>query len=338
VPGTRPAQFRDRGLLLARGQTCSSGGYASVEVADWEGDGDLDFVVGNELGYVQLIENTGSGERTMFATARPILLANGSPMRVARWNFLDDHDPEWNLGQAKPTCADWDGDGDLDLLVGNNANRIACFKNIGTRAKPVFQAMRKLTYDAGGEHFSFRKRLAVVDWNSDGLLDLVAGFAGVREKIRAEDDETVCVYLRRRAPDGSLVMSAGLPFHLTDGKEFRLPIPYRHGFEVADWDGDGDFDILTNEQSRLFVYINKGSNSQPAFRRKTLCLYGTPIEISHHETSLKAVDWDRDGALDLIVGGESGWVYFLRRAALEAGQPPLVRIGPVERLDAAPTT
>ena len=59
-------------------------------------------------------------------------------------------------------------------------------------------------------------------------------------------------------------------------------------------------------------------------------MFGEKIEIGLHETSLKAVDWDRDGELDLITGGESGRVFYFRRAALESAAPPVVRVGNVE--------
>ena len=51
-------------IVMAEGMPCSFGGYSSVEVADWDGDGDLDFIGGNETGFVQLIENISTPART----------------------------------------------------------------------------------------------------------------------------------------------------------------------------------------------------------------------------------------------------------------------------------
>jgi hypothetical protein len=325
---SRAGGFIDRGVLQARGMACSSGGYLSVEVADWEGDGDLDFIVGNEIGYVHLIENISRGGRTMFQTARLIRLTDGTPMYVARWHFIDDADPEKALGQSKPTVVDWDGDGDLDILVGNNSNRIAYFENVGTRQRPRCAPMRKLLHD-GGEHFSFRMRPAAADWNGDGLLDLVAGYVGPRNRNDSADIP-VCRYMRYRDAHGKLRLGKPEILHLEDGTEFRTPIPYHHGFEVADWDGDGKLDILANQKCINVLYRNVKSNAQPRFRRELLKFYGQPITLSHHETNLKAVDWDRDGSLDLITGGESGMIYFFRRATLEAKERPRVRVGAVE--------
>jgi hypothetical protein len=328
-PDGPSSRLQDRGLLRARGQAVSSGGYNSAEVADWEGDGDLDFICGNEKGFVHLMENVSRDGRTMFASPRLIQLADGRALHVARWQFIADHDPEWNLGQSKPAYADWDGDGDFDLLVGNNANRVAYFENVGERASPRFVEMQTLTY--GAEHFSFRKRPAVVDWNGDGLLDLIHADAGVREKVDPKGLDTVSLYLRYRSDGGQLHLKEPEPFRFSDGDLFQLTIPYRHGFEVADWDGDGDWDVFTNERFKLYVYVNEGSNGSPAFaRRRLIRMYGEPIEISHHETSVKIVDWDGDGVRDLITGAESGWVYFFRGQALDRGEPPGVRVGSLE--------
>lgn len=320
-PARRAAPFNDRGLLMARGQPCSSGGFNSAEVADWEGDGDLDFIAGNEYGFVNLIENISRGSRTMFATVRQVLFVDGTPMRAVRWQFLNDGDPEWHLGQSKPTYVDWDGDGDRDLLVGNNTNRIAYFENTGSRVHPRFAPMRPLRHD-GGEHFSFRRRPAAVDWDGDGLMGLVAAYGGTRDKVDPTSREPVCLFRRYRDANGKLRLKPGEPLRMADGTKFALTIPYMSGFEVADWDCDGDYDVFTNEKGSLLVYLNEGDNANPRFRRQVLQLFGRPIRIGHHETSLKAVDWDRDGAVDLVAGGESGWIYFFRRAALEATQPP----------------
>ncbi|MBS1824749.1 MAG: VCBS repeat-containing protein [Acidobacteria bacterium] len=291
--------------VMAEGMPCSFGGYSSVEVADWEGDGDLDFIGGNETGFVQLIENISSGGRTQFQTARPI-----PGVYAARWMFIDDEDPERPYGQSKPAYADWDGDGDMDLLVGNNSNRVAYFENIGSRKKPRFAKAVKLVHD-GGEHFSFRARPAVVDFNGDGLLDVVAGYAGARDRSDPPYIAIV-VYVRYRDEKGVLRLRAPVALRDTEGKELRTPIPYHHGFEVADWDGDGDLDLFTNEKTQVILYRKVGGG----FRREPILFEGKPLSVSHHETSVKAIDWDKDGRLDLITGGESGWVYFFSRQVL----------------------
>ena len=304
----------DRGkphVVMAEGMPCSFGGYSSVEVADWEGDGDLDFIGGNETGFVQLIENISTPGRTQFQTARKI-----PNVYAARWMFIDDEDPERPYGQSKPAYVDWDGDGDLDLLVGNNSNRVAYFENVGSRARPKFGKAVKLMHD-GGEHFSFRARPAPVDYDNDGLIDLVAGWAGARDRNDSESI-AIAVYLRYRDRKGRLRLRAPVALQDTAGRELRTPIPYHHGFEVADWDGDGDLDLFTNEKTQVVLYraVGGAGVAGGGFQREAILFNGKPLSVSHHETSVKVVDWDKDGQLDLITGGESGWVYYFARRAL----------------------
>jgi len=291
-------------LLLAENMPCSFGGYSSVEVADWEGDGDLDLIGGNETGFVQLIENISTKDRQQFKTARQI------GVYAARWMFIDDEDPERPYGQSKPAYIDWDGDGDFDLLVGNNSNRVAYFENIGTRRQPRFAESVKLLHDQG-EHFSFRSRPAPVDYNNDGLIDLIAGYAGPRDRNNSEHI-AIALYLRYRDKDGQLKLRAPQPLKDPSGKELRTPIPYHHGFEAKDWDNDGDIDLFANERSQLVLYRNTGNG----YAREPILFQGKPLSVSHHETSIKPIDWDGDGKLDLITGGESGWVYFFNRNVL----------------------
>jgi hypothetical protein len=299
-----PDQGRPR-IVMAEGMPCSFGGYSSVEVADWEGDGDLDFIGGNETGFVQLIENISTATRTQFKTARKI-----PNVYAARWMFIDDEDPERPYGQSKPAYVDWDNDGDLDLLVGNNSNRVAYFENIGTRKNPKFADAVKLVHDLG-EHFSFRSRPAPVDYNNDGLIDLVAGYAGPRDRNDSKEI-AISLYLRYKDEKGKLRLRAPVALKDTQGQDLRTPIPYHHGFEVADWDGDGDLDLLTNEKTQVILYRQAGSG----YQREPIRYDGKPLSVSHHETSVKVIDWDKDGQLDLITGGESGWVYYFRRSSL----------------------
>lgn len=301
----------DQGMLLARGQPVSSGGYTGLEVADWDGDGDLDLVLGNETGFVHWFENLGGS----YAAGRRLAYAGRSL-------FINDEDPERPFGQAKPMAVDWDGDGDLDLLVGNNSNRIAYFE----RGRAGLAPMVPLRHD-GGERFSFRAQPAAVDWNGDGLMDLVAGTSAGGDR-NTGPDVGIAVYLRYRGADGALRLGAPSVLKLVSGEEIRTPIPYHHGFTAVDWDGDGDLDLFCSEKSHVVLYRNEGGR----FRREPVLFYGAPLSVSHHETSVRAVDWDGDGKLDLLLGGESGRVYYFHRSTLEARERPKFIIGPVERL------
>ena len=78
------------------------GGYNVANFSDIDGDGDLDAVIGNFSGNTAIALNTGSVRSPAFAAlvANPYGLSNVS-------------------GFAAPNAVDIDGDGDLDVLMGN---------------------------------------------------------------------------------------------------------------------------------------------------------------------------------------------------------------------------
>ena len=92
-------------------------------LADVDGDGDLDLVFGNDQGTVAFARNTAAaGAAADFAS--PDL----------SWMGID-------VGtQSSPALADLDGDGLLDLLVGERRGKLAYFPNRGTATAPAFAA------------------------------------------------------------------------------------------------------------------------------------------------------------------------------------------------------
>lgn len=146
---------------------------STANFADLDGDGDLDMVLGNVKGQVFVRTNEGSRTQYRFA-ARVPLLAGGEPIRVVQ--------------KSDPLPVDWDGDGTLDLLVGDEAGDVSFFRGAGDgtflHGVSLFTGLRvePRNFDAAVELIDkvrtipgYRFRLAVCDWNEDGKLDLLVG-------------------------------------------------------------------------------------------------------------------------------------------------------------------
>ncbi len=131
------------------------GRNAVPALGDIDADGDLDLFIGESSGELNFYRNSGSAS---------------SPI----YELVDDKFGAIDVGRrSAPTLTDIDGDGDLDLVVGSEAEGLALFRNTGTPQSPVFEADGALP--AGGHAFVTP---AFVDIDGDGRLELFTGGVG----------------------------------------------------------------------------------------------------------------------------------------------------------------
>jgi hypothetical protein len=179
IRGTVKHEQTDEGtFVIYRGRRMEStpdrpiattGTASTVRAVDWDGDGDLDLIVGNIRGNVYFVPNEGTSTSYAFGKEQQ-LEADGKPLGAG--------------SRAGPHAADWDGDGDLDLLVGIENGSVSLFRNIGSATAPKLAAAEllvppgKAAYGANAPKEPTRGRRAKIctaDWNGDGRLDLLVG-------------------------------------------------------------------------------------------------------------------------------------------------------------------
>ena len=155
--------FASQGLLTTDGNTpLDMGQYSIPTVTDVDGDGLLDLLMGSLDGNVRRFEQTAANGN-VFASLGP-LTTNGSTALDVGSN-------------SAPAVTDVDGDGLLDLLVGNNNGNgtVTRFEQTTVNGG-VFASVGELTTNGStslnGLYNAFP---AVTDVDGDGLLDLLVG-------------------------------------------------------------------------------------------------------------------------------------------------------------------
>ncbi len=204
--------------------------------------------------------------------------------------------------EAMPTLADIDGDGDLDLLVGNKISpstdttgTITWFENTGTRAAPAFVERGALSMQS-----EFHYAPSVADLDADGLPDLVLGTW--RDRVQWWRNTGT-----RSAPTFAVADTALIT--LTRGSNTTPTL--------ADLDGDGDFDMIVGEASgQINLYTNTGSRTAPRFE----LVSDTYLDIDVGRRSAPVLaDLRGDGKPDLLIGSEDGGVQRWRNVSDATG-------------------
>ena len=139
------------------------GNGSAPTLADIDGDGDLDALIGAEDGTLYYYQNTGSSTAPVYTaqtgTANP-------------FNGIDIGD------YSNPTLADIDGDGDLDAFVGEGNGALFYYKNTGSSTAPVYTAQTGAANPFNGIDIGNYSAPTLADIDGDGDLDAIVGSQG----------------------------------------------------------------------------------------------------------------------------------------------------------------
>ena len=159
-------QLKDR-----EGEVIDVGHATTPFAVDWDGDNDLDLVVGNLVGEIHVVINAGTPGMPAYGKPEPVL-ADGKPIKIGD-------------GDAAPVVADWDADGHPDLVVGTATGSVVWYRNAGTGKSPLLEGPKTLVpesplgWGSDGQRkpgdWGLRVKICVTDWNGDGRLDLLLG-------------------------------------------------------------------------------------------------------------------------------------------------------------------
>jgi hypothetical protein len=295
---------------------------------DWDGDGKRDLIgfafrryeYGSPLeknmgNGIYFLKNIGTSQQPLFAPRQ-------------RLKAQDGHYLQTDLLPQNMFPIDWNEDGHVDFIGVDGRKNLLLWENTGTRDRNQLYLLKQpRVLTAISEVSDFRSKAAgpfrkptfyirainPVDWDGDGGKDLIVSWANTNILHGVDPRKGVIPYgaplmifellediateknKPAHAPPRVLTEERGLPLNAATYAT--------GGVAYVDWDGDGDNDLLFQDQTnrpleggRLMFAENIGTRQKPVFLM--------PIPILRISDSPQIVDWNGDGRFDLIAGGE----------------------------------
>jgi len=310
------------------------GVLSAPAAADLDGDGLEDLVVGDSAGYFGFIKNLGGNP---VKWAAPVYLqAGGKTIHIQAGYAGDVQGPsETKWGYVNASVADWDGDGLLDIMASDVWGKVYWYRNIGTKTAPRFAASQPVEvewsgpapkpawnwWDPAGKELVIEWRCTpyVIDWNHDGLPDLVT----------LDHEGYLALYPRRKTADGKLELLPGQRIFYGEGiskyDQAGRPTNHESGllqlnsglagssgrrtFCFVDWDGDGVLDLMVNSINLNFLK-GMGKNADGQWTFKDMGPLNPDQILAGHSTAPTVVHWNGKQD-DLLFGTEDGFLYYV---------------------------
>lgn len=282
-------------------------GANTLCLLDHDGDGDLDILNGNSMfSDLQFMRNN----KIQF----------GNSIDSMTWQ-----DTTWQSGGKKlylpryplATWIDADSDGDKDILVSpmaENSENYKCihyYKNVGNDVSPNF-AFQTDSFivdrmlDLGSNSYP-----VFYDYDRDGKQDLFVGSRGFYQ------------------PNGKFKTTIGYFQNTTSGSDISFNLVARNflsidtistegaSLAIGDLDNDGLDDLVVGRINGTMTYYRNFASSatvQPDWRVWQLELRdmnSTEIDAGNYAAPV-IYDIDNDGKKDLIIGNETGYLYYYK--------------------------
>lgn len=320
-------------ILKEDGTSLAAGISIKPMFADYDNDGDLDYLgIGKsqngeifglewENSFLLYFENTGTKEKYEFRKGK-VLTHNNSPLEME------------SRAHIHLTAIDWDKDGNVDLLGGDEGGRVAFLKNTGKVVNGVPEFLQPQFFQQEAKYVDFGALVAprVYDWDGDGLDDIISGngvgYIGFIKNLGGKDPKWDAPKLLEINENPiRLIEKFALP-------NTEQPIWGYTTIDVGHWDEDDLPDILANEHNGNIVFIkNIGSRTQPKLAMPQPLIVeweGEPQKpawvpgvskgnelLAPWRTSPFIMDFNNDGLNDLVMMDYEGYLAVYTRTKKE---------------------
>lgn len=329
------------------------------DIVDVDGDGDLDILSFNSGGssidfyrnmtiedgrdfddHYYILQDDCFGGFIEGGNSSEIFLSDGPGECYSK--LTEDNPVETRHAGSTITAFDEDGDGDMDLLIGDLvSNHLVLLRNGGSSELAWMNEVDETfpSYDVPVD-FPVWQAAYLLDVDHNGTQDLVIG---PNDLSNADNINNAWLYLN------SSESAFDLTFEQNDFlKEHTLDLGDHTSPKFVDVDQDGLIDIIcatrgdynnnANDQARLIFFRNIGTATLPSYILEDDDFADMNQFI---ETSLEFHpgfgDLDSDGDIDMLVGDNNGFLYYFENTA--GANNPLQFTNPIyQYMDIRPGT
>ncbi len=274
--------------------TVGSNPYKTV-IADLDGDGKPDLLVDNSgnpaISVFRNIGTPGTLSVNSFAPAVDLTSVYGGLSQ-----------PAWMQ------AADMDGDGKLDLVVGDHSTgTVLIYRNISTPGSLSAASFAPpVSFSVGSDPRDFR----IADLDGDGRSEIVVACLGGNVI--------------------TILQNVGAPGNITAGSFVRYDLPtgtQPADVAIADLNGDGrpELSVILLGESRFQVYRNVSLPGAPV---SSWFVPDASVSTPTGGNEIIAADLDGDGKLDLAVASISGMAVSVYRNTSTASNFPAISFDP----------
>jgi hypothetical protein len=320
---TAEPKYGEKVVIQADGKRLDTFGCASPNFEDFDKDGDLDLLCGEFIDRFTYFQNTGTRTAPQYAKGVRVRATDGKHLRM-------------DLEMIVPIAFDWDKDGDMDLICGDEDGRVAFIENTGKlneEKAPVFEKPAYFTQQADELKCGALATPVAYDWDADGDQDILSGNTAGHifyfENLSGPKVQPAkwAAPKRLQAGDKTFRIMAG------ENGSIQGPAEAKWGYttiNVADWNADGLPDILVNSILGKVVWLkNIGTKQAPKLEA------AAPIEVewtgdqptlawgwlrpkkkellTQWRTTPVAYDFTGDGLLDLAMLDTEGYLTLFER-------------------------
>ena len=278
--------------------TSCAGSYLVNYDIDRDGDKDVYF---SNLFFKNLfiLENGGTREEAHITNMNPDFLANlVDEMPFFPGSYLVDVDNDQDLDITVVT------NNFGSVLTGSSREEFYLFSNKGDDINPVYELTNESFIVENTLDEGFRSSPTTIDYNGDGLLDLV--ISSNRDHPDYNYFSHLSLYQNNGTPETPSFVKVQENF--ANLREYLLKAAHP---TFGDLDNDGDLDLVVGDNIGRLFYFENTSTGNLVYDFEPRYDFFDGIDAGNYARP-QLIDLDRDGLLDLVSGSQFGKISFFK--------------------------